>query len=66
MNDTRKMIKDCDQLHREANMNALRASGWRKRVHLIFAAWFSMLGDWGREIERGEQRGKDDEYHDEY
>jgi hypothetical protein len=61
-----KDIKDCDRLTREANMAAMRSSGFRKWVHLKFAALFSWYGDLGREIQRIEQRGKDDKYHDEY
>ena len=51
---------------REANMAAMRSSGFRKWVYLRFAALFSWYGDLGREIQRIEQRGKDDRYHDEY
>ena len=66
MSDIRKMIDDCDRWHREANMKAIRSAGWRQRIELMFAAWWSYIGNWGREIERDEQRGKDDKYHDEY
>ena len=64
--EARKTIEDCDQFTRDANMRAIQSQGWRKSVHLWFAGLFSWLGDWGREIERDELRGKDDDYHDEY
>lgn len=66
MSDTEEMIKDCDRWHRDANMRAARSTGWRKRVNLWFADLYGWLGDWGREIDRDEKRGKDDSYHDEY
>lgn len=66
MADTRKIIEDCGRLHREANMQAMRADGLKKATYLWFAGIWASLGDWGREIERDEQRGKDDNYHDEY
>jgi hypothetical protein len=59
-------IKRCDRLTREANMAAARTKGFKRWVHLKFASLFSWLGDAGREIQRDEQRGKDDRYHDEY
>lgn len=64
--ETREMIKECDTWTRDANMRALRTTGWRRSINLWFARLASRLGDWGREIERDEMRGPDDNYHDEY
>jgi hypothetical protein len=59
-------IERCDRLVREANIAATRTKGFRRWVNLRFAALFSWLGDLGRDLERDEQRGNDDTYHDEY
>ncbi|WP_028955891.1 hypothetical protein [Sulfitobacter sp. 20_GPM-1509m] len=59
-------IAEIDQFHRDANMQAMRTTGWKRRVHLAFARLFGWVGDIGREIQRDEQRGKDDTYHGEY
>ena len=64
--EIRETIKDCDRMHRDANVRAMRSKGWKKVINLRFAAFASWVGDWAREIERDEQRGKDDTYHDEY
>lgn len=59
-------IAEVDQAHRDANMRALRQTGWRRKVSLAFARFFGWCGDLGREIQRDEKRGKNDNYHDEY
>lgn len=66
MNITDKEISDVDRAHRDANIMAMRSTGWRRRIHLAFARFFSWAGDIGRKIQRDEQRGKDDSYHDQY
>ena len=64
--ETEKIIADCDAMTREANMKAMRATGWQKAVWLWLARVWSKLGDVAREIHRDELRGKYDTYHDEY
>lgn len=59
-------IAEADRAHRDAVMRAVRSTGWRQKIHLVFARFFSWAGDLGREIKRDQQRGKDDTYHDEY
>lgn len=59
-------ISRCDRLVRECNMTAARTKGITRWVNYKFAAFFSWAGDLAREIQRDEQRGKDDNYHDEY
>lgn len=59
-------IERCDRLHREANMAAARTTGFCSWLNLKFAAFFGWAGDLGREIQRDEFRGRDDNYHDEY
>lgn len=59
-------IQQCDRLHRDCNIAAAKSTGFSRWVNLKFAAFFSWAGDLGREIQRDEQRGKDDNYHDEY
>lgn len=66
MTSTEKQIADLDRATRDANMAAMRSTGWKRRVHLAFARFFSWGGDIGREVLRDEQRGKDDTYHGEY
>lgn len=59
-------IKEMNSLVRECNMRASRSKGFNRLVDLKFASFFSWVGDLGREIQQDEQRGKDDNYHDEY
>jgi len=66
MSITDKEITDVDRAHRDANMQAMKSTGFKRRVYLYFAQFFGWAGDLGREIKRDEQRGKDDKYHDEY
>jgi hypothetical protein len=59
-------ISECDRRVRESNMAAMRTKGLARWINLKFAAFFSWAGDLGRDIQRDEKRGKDDNYHDEY
>ena len=59
-------IAEVDRAHRDANMRAMKSTGFKRRVFLAFARLFDWAGDIGREIQRDDQRGKDDSYHDEY
>lgn len=66
MTTTEQQIKDVDRAHRDANMQAMRSTGLKRRIFLALARLFDWAGDIGREIQRDEQRGKDDKYHGEY
>lgn len=66
MTDLDKDIADVDKAHRDANIRAMRTTGFKRRVYLLFASFFGWAGDLGREIQQEEQRGKDDSYHEEY
>ena len=59
-------IARCDALHRDANMMAMRSTGFMKWLFLKFADFFGWAGDLGRELQEEERRGKDDTYHGEY
>ena len=66
MSITDNEIADVDRAHRDANIRAARSTGFKRRVFLAFARLFGWAGDIGRDIQRDEHRGKDDNYHDEY
>lgn len=66
MSDMEDKIEEVDRLHRDANMSAMSAHGWKRAVFFAFARFFDWAGKTGRNIQRDEQRGKDDTYHDEY
>ena len=59
-------IARCDRLTRDCNIAAAQSTGIKRWINLKFAAFFSWAGDLGREIQRDEQRGEDDSYHDGY
>jgi len=50
-------IIECDAEHRRAVMSAMKATGWRRRVHLWFARLFDRLGDEVREVSEEQKRG---------
>jgi hypothetical protein len=63
-NDT--TIREADKMHREAIMSAMRSTGWKRKIGLLFARFFSHVGDEMRRDQADELRGKDDKYHDQY
>ena len=61
-----EVIKEANQASRSANMDAMKQTGWKRGILLWFANFFAWLSDQAQEGRREEQRGKGDNYHDEY
>jgi len=59
-------IDRCNRLVRECIMGAATSVGFKRWMYLKFAAFFTWASDLGREIQREEQHGDNDNYHDEY
>lgn len=59
-------IEDVRKALRDANMMAAKSTGFRRWMALKFAAFFSWAYDLAHEINHDIERGKDDNYHDEY
>ena len=55
-----RLIQEADKLHRESNMEAMKYTGWKRRVCLWLARFYDYVGTELREIERDRQRGKGD------